>query len=373
MLEDYASNENIKNAYHYYEKLTTHDSSLSSCIYGIMASKFGMNKKAYDYFIESINLDLEDTHRNKKDGLHMANIAGTALSVVAGFAGLRIKEEGLSFNPTCPSQWKGYKFKINYQGRWLEISVGGIMNVELISGEPISVRIGEKSYNLSKIKPINIVLNTYKGVVFDLDGVLTETSQAHFEAWCQLAEKLGFKLDSDIEDQVRGISRLASMELILKAGGIEKNYTKDEKIKLANEKNDIYVELIKSYSRRDLSEGSLELLNYLKEQGYKIALASSSRNAPFLIKAMGIDSYFEAVADPRTIEKGKPTPDIFIKACEQLKLDPSQCIGIEDAYAGIESIKAAGLFPIGIVNKDLLTNCDNVFQDLKSFYEFFTQ
>src|SRR6056297_145161 len=373
MLEDYASNDHIKNAYHYYEKLTTHDSSLSSCVYGIMASKLGMDKKAYDYFIKSINLDLEDTHKNTKDGLHMANIAGTALSVVAGFAGLRIKEEGLSFNPTCPSQWKGYKFKINYQGRWLEISIDGIMNVELISGDPITVTVGEETYNLSKDKPIRIILKNYKGIVFDLDGVLTETSQAHFEAWCQLAEKLGFKLDSDIEDQVRGISRLASMELILKAGGIEKNYTKDEMIKLANEKNDIYVELIKSYSRKDLSEGSLELLKYLKEKGYKIALASSSRNAPFLIKAMEIDRYFDAVADPRTIEKGKPAPDIFVKACEQLKLDPSECIGIEDAYAGIESIKAGGLFPIGIGSKDLLTNCENVFPDLKSFYDFFIQ
>jgi alpha,alpha-trehalose phosphorylase len=373
MLEDYADKAHIKNAYDYYEKLTTHDSSLSSCAYGIMASKCGMDDKAYDYFIKTINLDLEDTHKNTKDGLHMANIAGTALSVVAGFAGFRIKEQGLSFEPTCPSRWTGYKFKIHYQGRWLSIKVDRFMTITLISGDPIPVHIGEKTYHLSDNKPIRTILKNYKGVVFDLDGVLTETSKAHFEAWCWLAENLGYKLSPDIEDQVRGISRFASMEIVLKAGGLEKDFTTEEKIKLANEKNEIYIDLIKSYGPDDLSEGAIELLDYFKQNGCKIALASASNNAPFLLKAMGIDSYFDTIADPKTIKKGKPAPDIFRKACEQLELKPNECIGIEDAYAGIESIKAAGLFPIGIGSEELLSNCENVFPDLKSFYEFFTQ
>ena len=370
MLEDYADMEHIKNAYDYYEKLTTHDSSLSSCAYGIMASKCGMNDKAYDYFIKTINLDLEDTHKNTKDGLHMANIAGTALSVVAGFAGFRIKEEGLSFKPTCPSRWTGYKFKLHYQDRWLEISVNGFMTITMISGDPMPVRIENRTYHLSQELPIKTFVKTYKGVVFDLDGVLTETSKAHFEAWCRLAEKLGYSLSPDIEDQVRGISRLASMEIVLKAGGMEKNFTTDEKIKLANEKNDMYIDLIKSYGPDDLSDGAVELLTYFKQNGYKIALASASNNAPFLLKAMGIDSYFDTIADPKTIKKGKPAPDIFQKACEQLELQPHECIGIEDAYAGIESIKSAGLFPIGIGSKELLTNCEHVFPDLKTFYDF---
>jgi alpha,alpha-trehalose phosphorylase len=373
MLEDYADKVHIKNAYNYYEKLTTHDSSLSSCAYGIMASKCGMDDKAYDYFIKTINLDLEDTHKNTKDGLHMANIAGTALSVVAGFAGFRIKEQGMFFEPTCPSRWTGYKFKIHYQSRWLSIKVDRFITITLISGDPIPVYIGEKTYYLSENKPIRTILKNYKGVVFDLDGVLTETSKAHFEAWCRLAEKLGYKLSPDIEDQVRGISRLASMEIVLKASGLEKDFTTEEKIKLANEKNEIYIDLIKSYGPNDLSEGAIELLDYFKQNGCKIALASASNNAPFLLKAMGIDSYFDTIADPKTIKRGKPAPDIFQKACEQLELKPNQCIGIEDAYAGIESIKAAGLFPIGIGSYELLTNCENVFPDLKSFYEFLTQ
>lgn len=373
MLEDYADKLHIKNAFDYYEKLTTHDSSLSSCAYGIMASKCGMNDKSYDYFVKTINLDLEDTHKNTKDGLHMANIAGTALSVVAGFAGFRIKEEGLSFEPICPNRWTGYRFKINYQDRWLDIKVDRYITIALISGDPISLRICDKTYHLSQDKPIRSFIKTYKGVVFDLDGVLTETSKAHFEAWCRLAEKLGYTLSPEIEDQVRGISRLASMEIVLKAGGIEKNFTANEKIKLANEKNDMYIDLIKSYNSDDLSKGAVELLDYFKQNGYKIALASASNNAPFLLKAMGIDGYFDTIADPKTINSGKPAPDIFLKACEQLDLQPNECIGIEDAYAGIQSIKSAGLFPIGIGSRDLLTNCENVFPDLKSFYEFFIQ
>ena len=370
MLEDYAEDEHIKNAYDYYEKLTTHDSSLSSCAYGILASKLGLDDKAYGYFVKTINLDLEDTHRNTKDGLHMANIAGTALSVVTGFAGMRIKEDGLSFNPACPDSWTAYQFKIKYQKRWLEIRVDHAISIKLISGDPMVLTIGKKQYTLSEEKPIKTLIKTYKGVVFDLDGVLTETSKAHFEAWCKLAEKLGYKLSSEIEDQVRGISRLASMEIVLKAGGKETDYTLEEKIKLANEKNDMYIDLIKSYSPDDLSEGAIELLDHFKRNGYRIALASASNNAPFLLKAMGIDHYFDAIADPKMIKQGKPAPDIFLKACEQLGLSPYECIGIEDAYAGIESIKAAGLFPVGIGSRELLSNCEHVFPDLKSFHDF---
>ena len=111
-------------------------------------------------------------------------------------------------------------------------------------------------------------------------------------------------------------------------------------------------------------------MDHFKRNGYRIALASASNNAPFLLKAMGIDHYFDAIADPKMIKQGKPAPDIFLKACEQLGLSPYECIGIEDAYAGIESIKAAGLFPVGIGSRELLSNCEHVFPDLKSFHDF---
>lgn len=121
LLEDEQSLETIKNSYDYYEEITTHDSSLSSCVHSIMASKLGYSEKAYSYFNETALLDLENTHKNTKDGLHMANMGGTWLGIVYGFAGLRLKESGLSLSPVLPAEWNSYKFHLRYQARVLKI------------------------------------------------------------------------------------------------------------------------------------------------------------------------------------------------------------------------------------------------------------
>ena len=207
------------------------------------------------------------------------------------------------------------------------------------------------------------MIKKYKGFVFDLDGVLTETSNAHFEAWRELATEMGFELPGHVIDEVRGISRLESLDIVLSYDHNPKEYSYDEKVLLATRKNDLYLDKIKAYSQADLSEGTIELLELLKSNRIRIALASASNNAPFLLDAMKIDHYFDAVVDPKSISNGKPAPDIFLKACEMLNLEPRECVGIEDAEAGIESIKSAGLYPIGIGK---LSNCEEVYPDLKS-------
>ncbi len=364
LLEEYADSDVIKNAFNFYEHLTTHDSSLSSCIYGIVASKCGFNRKAYDYFKESIVLDLEDTHHNTKDGLHMANMAGSILGVIAGFAGLRITEKGIALKPNLPEQWQKLKFKIEFRGRLIAVEVGpeGV-ECKLIEGIPISIKVNDQ---LKLLKPDNA---NYKGIVFDLDGVLTETSHAHFLAWKALAKTLDFSVPDTLEDQVRGISRRAALDLVLAYSEDASRYTEAEKEAFATKKNKIYLEKIADYTEADLCEGAKALLVFLKREGFKIALASASRNAPFLIKAMGIEKYFDAVVNPMDIEKGKPAPDIFLKACDLIALKPSECIGVEDAYAGIESIKSAGLLPIGIGNTETLYNSDIILDDLKMLLE----
>lgn len=207
------------------------------------------------------------------------------------------------------------------------------------------------------------MIKKYKGFVFDLDGVLTETSNAHFEAWRELATEMGFELPGHVIDEVRGISRLESLDIVLSYDHKPKEYSYDEKVAFATRKNNLYLDKIKAYSQADLSEGTIELLELLKSNHILIALASASNNAPFLLDAMKIDHYFDAVVDPKSISNGKPAPDIFLKACEMLNLEPRECVGIEDAEAGIESIKSAGLYPIGIGK---LSNCEEVYPDLKS-------
>ena len=151
LLEDDLEDEIIRNTFDYYEKVTTHDSSLSSCIYGIMASRCGYYEKAYDYFMETVRLDLDNTHGNTKDGLHVANLGGTALSVIFGFAGYRIKDTGISLRPWCPENWSGYEFKLFYRGRQLRVNVTDHLEIELLEGERLEIKVYDKQYGLDSL------------------------------------------------------------------------------------------------------------------------------------------------------------------------------------------------------------------------------
>jgi beta-phosphoglucomutase len=207
-------------------------------------------------------------------------------------------------------------------------------------------------------------MNTLEAVIFDMDGVLTETSRQHYLAWKQLANELGFEITEDINEQIKGISRLESLDIVLKAGGMADKFSESEKYDLASKKNLIYQSLIKEFTKENLSEGALELLISLKNNNIKIALASVSKNAQFLLQAMDIRDYFNAIADPSEVKQGKPAPDIFLMAAKKLGVKPENCVGIEDAFAGVESIKSAGMHPIGIGRKVVLFNCDRVFKSL---------
>jgi len=150
LLEEYSDIETMVKSYDYYESITTHDSSLSACVYGIMASRVGYKDKAYDYFKESLKLDLENTHGNTRDGLHMANLAGTALSMLYGFAGLRISSDhGLSLRPWCPKDWSGYAFHIHYRGRLIYIEVDKEIRVHLKDGEALEIRVNDQNQTLT--------------------------------------------------------------------------------------------------------------------------------------------------------------------------------------------------------------------------------
>ncbi len=167
LLEDYTDEQTLLRSYDYYESVTTHDSSLSSCVYGIMAARCGLSEKAYSYFKTSSELDLLDTHGNTKDGLHMANISGTPLSVISGFAGLRITEEGLRFRPVLPKKWVEYSFKVSYQGRSVKVIACRnqaeedcfIFELSIITGEPLKIMIYDAAYRLENSLKLPIEMN----------------------------------------------------------------------------------------------------------------------------------------------------------------------------------------------------------------------
>ena len=187
----------------------------------------------------------------------------------------------------------------------------------------------------------------FKAVLFDLDGVITDTAEYHYLAWKALAEELGIEgVNRSFNEQLKGVSQDDSLQKILDLGQL--TVSSEEFAELADRKNRNYVDMIQKVSPRDIYPGILELLRALREKGIKIALASASKNGPFLLKQMDIEDYFDAVADPAKIAVSKPAPDIFLAAAEQVGVPISACIGIEDAQAGIQAIQAAGALPVGV-------------------------
>lgn len=204
-----------------------------------------------------------------------------------------------------------------------------------------------------------------KGFIFDLDGVITLTSKYHSQAWHQLADELGVAWTKALEDDLKGISRMDSLELILKSGHKENDYTAEEKARLAAQKNAHYQSLIEKMTEADLLPGIPEFLADLADHRYKICLASASKNSPQVLKKLNLAHYFPVVVDPSKIQRGKPDPEIFIRGAELLNLKPEQCIGIEDAAAGIQAINRAGETSIGIGDPDELSAADMNFLSTK--------
>lgn len=189
-----------------------------------------------------------------------------------------------------------------------------------------------------------------KAVIFDLDGVIVTTDDCHYRAWKMMADDEGIYFDREINERLRGVSRMASLDIVLERA--EKEYTDDEKVALATKKNDCYVELINELTPADILPGVMDNLNRLKENGIKIAIGSSSKNTPIILKQVGLDSFFDAVSDGNNISKSKPDPEVFVKAADMLGMPYADCMVVEDADAGIEAGKAAGMKTLAVNNAE---------------------
>ncbi|WP_071131651.1 beta-phosphoglucomutase [Enterococcus timonensis] len=205
----------------------------------------------------------------------------------------------------------------------------------------------------------------FKGVIFDLDGVITDTAEYHYLAWQALGEKIGITFDRAFNENLKGVDRMESLRRILALGGKENDYSNEEKEALATEKNDLYQTFIDKVTPADLLPGIPKLLNDLQDHKIAIGLASASKNAPKILKNLGILAEFDTIVDPASLKHGKPAPDIFIQAAKQLNLEIKDAIGVEDAYSGIESIKAAHMFAVGVGDAETLKKADYVVSSTK--------
>jgi len=186
-----------------------------------------------------------------------------------------------------------------------------------------------------------------KAVIFDLDGVLCFTDKYHYQAWKTVADELEIPFDEKVNDLLRGVSRMESLEIILRRGN-KQNIRGTEKIVLASRKNNVYCELLKTLTPEDVAIGSVKLLKELKNMNIKTAIGSSSKNTKFILRQLELTSYFDAIVDGNDIKNSKPDPEVFLKAAQEINENPKDCIVIEDAQAGIAAANKGGFISVSI-------------------------
>lgn len=204
-----------------------------------------------------------------------------------------------------------------------------------------------------------IKINKIEGVIFDLDGVITDTSEYHYLAWKKLADRLGIPFNRKKNERFRGVSRMDCLEILL--DDTDKNYSKKEKDKLATEKNNYYRDFLQNLSPDNILPGALELINRVKEKGMKTAIASSSKNTETVISNLGIKDRFSVISDGYSVKNTKPAPDIFLYTAKKMDLLPEKCIVIEDAESGIEAALKAGMITIGVGPQERVGRADYFF------------
>ena len=201
--------------------------------------------------------------------------------------------------------------------------------------------------------------------LFDLDGVIVDTAQFHYVAWREMAQDLGFDLTREENERLKGISRMESLEIILSIGGIQ--LSDEEKLRRATAKNARYLELCMQMTPDDALPGVRRFLNELKENGIPSGLGSASKNAKVILERIDMLDYFDTIVDGNRITKGKPDPQVFLMGAADLHVAPAHCAVFEDAVAGIESAKAAGMLAVGIGEASVLAQADVVIPGFENF------
>jgi alpha,alpha-trehalose phosphorylase len=347
----------------YYEPITVHDSTLSPSTHAILAAELGDGVKALTYYSQTARVDLDDLHGNASHGVHMAAMAGSWLGIAWGFGGLRWQGGSPRFRPILPAGWTGYGFGILWRGRRLRVDVEALgARYRLLEGAALTIQHYGRSVSLAPGQDITLPLSPFprpaRALIFDLDGVLTDTAEAHYRAWKRLADDLGIAFDRTRNEAMKGIDRDSSLTMLLDGSGLD--LSPAERRRATDTKNGYYQAIIAGFSPADLFAGVRSLLEQARAAGLKIGVASASRNAPTLLERLGIMDLLDHVADAGAIAQPKPAPDIFLSVAHALGVAPVDCIGIEDSQAGITAIKAAGMPAIGIGDPKVLVAAERV-------------
>ncbi|NJR51749.1 MAG: beta-phosphoglucomutase [Leptolyngbyaceae cyanobacterium CSU_1_3] len=354
--------ETLQKNWDYYAPRTdiTYGSSLGPAIHAILASDLGDSKEAYDRFMQAAMVDLEDVRGNAAEGIHGASAGGIWQAIVWGFAGVKLSEKAPIANPHLPPGWTRLKFKLHWRGEWHEFDLRHEGNLDRAHrNDPEN--IGEQMASDVRNTPPSTHPSSLAGVIFDLDGVLTDTAEYHYRAWQKLADEEHLPFDRQANELLRGVSRHESLMLIIG----NRSYTETQIQEMMDRKNHYYVESIKDITPQDLLPGSLELLDELRQAGIKTALGSASKNAQMVIEKLGIGDRIDAIADGYSVQNPKPAPDLFLYAANLIGVEPAQCVVVEDAAAGVEAAIAAGMWAVGLGPTERVGNAHVVLPSLE--------
>jgi len=212
--------------------------------------------------------------------------------------------------------------------------------------------------------------NRIDAVIFDLDGVIVDTARYHYLAWKRIAGSLGYDLPAGLNEQLKGVGRAESLDLILAAGNIRLNA--GEKKELADRKNSLYLEYISGIKTDELIPCAKELVLLFRKKGKKTALGSSSRNAAKILEKLEITNLFDCIVDGNQIERTKPYPEIFLTAARNLGVSPENCVVIEDAAAGVQAAINGGMKVVGIGKGSDLYQADAVVRSISDLFYLYT-
>jgi beta-phosphoglucomutase len=362
LLRDRYDYKTLASNWDYYNPRTDHTygSSLGPAINAILACDLNQPTEAYTHFMRAALVDLEDVRRNAGEGVHAASAGGVWQAVIFGFGGIRMTQFGPIACPNLPPNWTRLKFRLQWRNEWYDF--------DLTADEVAFQEDRENSSPLSP-KPTPDSPSQIQGVIFDLDGVLTDTSEFHYLGWKRLADEEGIPFDREANEAMRGLPRRESLLHILG----DSEATEEQIQEMMERKNRYYLEFMHSIKPDNLLPGVANLLQELRDAGVKVALGSSSKNAQTVIERLGIADKLDAVADGYSVSQPKPAPDVFLFAAEKLGLSPSECVVVEDAGAGVEGalvagMRAVGLGPVERVGKAhvVLPSLENVcWQDLQ--------
>ena len=210
-----------------------------------------------------------------------------------------------------------------------------------------------------------------KAFIFDLDGVIVDTAKYHFIAWQKIATQLGIEFTLEHNEQLKGVSRVRSLELILELGKVPPS--QEDKNKWLIQKNENYLSYLVDIDESELLPGILPILKYLKENNQKIALGSASKNARPILEKTGILPYFDAIVDGNDVSNAKPDPEVFLQAAKLLGISNENSIVFEDSVAGIQAANTAKMISIGIGEKEILFEADFIFEDFTHIDKVFIE